>query len=89
MPQVEADNWYGLVTPIATPPIVASFTGRGDCIPEVKDKLASQGAIAVGNSSSEFAPMRSEIERWARSSLRRASDQVRPFQFTAHAPPPG
>ena len=34
---------------------------------EVKDKLAAQGAIAVGNSSAEFsAYVKSEIERWGK-----------------------
>jgi tripartite-type tricarboxylate transporter receptor subunit TctC len=34
---------------------------------EVKDKLAAQGAIAVGNSSAEFAAyVKSEIERWGK-----------------------
>ena len=71
MPQVEADNWYGLVAPIDTPaPIVAKLhSAAADALhsPEVKDKLASQGAIAVGNSSADFATyVRSEIERWGK-----------------------
>ena len=34
---------------------------------EVKDKLAAQGVIAVGNPSAEFsAYVKSEIERWAK-----------------------
>jgi tripartite-type tricarboxylate transporter receptor subunit TctC len=71
MPQVEADNWYGLVAPIDTPaPIVAKLhSAAAEALhsPEVKDKLASQGAIAVGNSSADFATyVRSEIERWGK-----------------------
>jgi tripartite-type tricarboxylate transporter receptor subunit TctC len=32
---------------------------------DVKDKLTAQGALAVGNSSAEFASyVQSEIERW-------------------------
>jgi tripartite-type tricarboxylate transporter receptor subunit TctC len=35
--------------------------------PEVKDKYLSVGAIAVGNSSEEFAAyVKSEIERWGK-----------------------
>ena len=71
MPQVEADNWYGLVAPIATPPAVVAKL-RASAIEalhssDVRDKLAAQGAIAVGNSSEEFqAYVKSEIERWGK-----------------------
>lgn len=71
MPQVEADNWYGLVAPADTPaPILAKLhAAAAEALhsPEVKDKLASQGAIAVGNSSDEFqAYVKSEIGRWGK-----------------------
>jgi tripartite-type tricarboxylate transporter receptor subunit TctC len=71
MPQVEADNWYGLVAPADTPaPILAKLhAAAAEALhsPEVKDKLASQGAIAVGNSSDEFQTyVKSEIERWGK-----------------------
>ena len=71
MPQVEADNWYGLVAPIATPPAVTAklYAAAVEALhsAEVKDKLAAQGAIAVGNSSAEFAAyVKREIERWGR-----------------------
>ena len=71
MPQVEADNWYGLVAPIATPqPVLAKIhaaAAQALKSAEVEDKLAAQGALAVGNSSAEFASyVKSEIERWGR-----------------------
>ena len=71
MPQVLADNWYGLVAPADTPaPILAtlqSAASRALNSPDVRARLASQGAIAVGNSSAEFqAYVKSEIERWGR-----------------------
>lgn len=71
MPQVEADNWYGLVAPADTPaPILAKLhAAAAEALhsPEVKDKLASQGAIAVGNSSDEFqAYVKGEIDRWGK-----------------------
>jgi len=71
MPQVEADNWYGLVAPIATPPAVLAklhaAAAQALHSAEVKDKLAAQGAIAVGNASAEFqAYVKSEIERWGK-----------------------
>jgi tripartite-type tricarboxylate transporter receptor subunit TctC len=69
MPQVEADNWYGLVAPIATPaPIIAKIHAAATQAlqsDEVKHKLAAQGALAVGNSSAELSSyVMSEIERW-------------------------
>jgi tripartite-type tricarboxylate transporter receptor subunit TctC len=69
MPQVEADNWYGLVAPIATPPAALAklHAAAVEALhsAEVRDKLAAQGAIAVGNPSSEFrAYVESETERW-------------------------
>ena len=71
MPQVEADNWYGLVAPAATPqPILAKLqAAAAEALhsAEVKDKLAAQSVIAVGNSSAEFsAYVKSEIERWGK-----------------------
>jgi tripartite-type tricarboxylate transporter receptor subunit TctC len=71
MPQVEADNWYGLVAPIATPPaVVAKLHAAATQAlhsADVKEKLAAQGAIAVGNASAEFqAYVKSEIERWGK-----------------------
>jgi len=71
MPQVEADNWYGLVAPIATPPAIVgklhSAAVEALRAPEVKDKLAALSAIAVGNPSLEFAGyVKSEIERWGK-----------------------
>ena len=71
MPQVEADNWYGLVAPAATPqPVLAKLqSAAAEALrsAEVKDKLAAQSVIAVGNSSAEFlAYVKSEIERWGK-----------------------
>jgi tripartite-type tricarboxylate transporter receptor subunit TctC len=69
MPKVEADNWYGLVAPVATPkPILDKlYATASEALhsPEVKDKLAGQGVIAVGNSSADFrAYVQREIDRW-------------------------
>jgi tripartite-type tricarboxylate transporter receptor subunit TctC len=71
MPQVEADNWYGLVAPSAVPPAILSRIHAAAVealhAQEVKDKLAALSAIAVGNSSEEFASyVKSEIERWGK-----------------------
>jgi tripartite-type tricarboxylate transporter receptor subunit TctC len=71
MPQVEADNWYGLVVAAATPaPVAAKLQAAAvEALhsPEVKDKYLSQGGIAVGSSSEEFvAYVKSEIEHWGK-----------------------
>jgi tripartite-type tricarboxylate transporter receptor subunit TctC len=71
MPEVEADNWYGLVAPINTPqPVLAKLqAAAAEALrsPEVKDRLAKQGAVAVGNPSEEFkAYVMREIERWGK-----------------------
>jgi tripartite-type tricarboxylate transporter receptor subunit TctC len=70
-PQIEADNWYGMVAPARTPPaIVAKLNTVAVAAmkaPEVQEKLASQGAILVGNTAAEFAAyMGSEIQKWAK-----------------------
>ena len=69
LPGVEAENWYGLVVPPATPaPIVAKLHAAAvDAMrtPEVQEKLRSQGATLVGNTPEEFARyIRSETEKW-------------------------
>jgi tripartite-type tricarboxylate transporter receptor subunit TctC len=71
MPQVEADNWYGLVVAAATPaPVVAKlYAAAVEALrsPDLKEKYLSQGGIAVGNSSEEFtAYVKSEIDRWGK-----------------------
>jgi tripartite-type tricarboxylate transporter receptor subunit TctC len=70
-PQIEAVNWYGMVTAAGTPPAVVAKLH--DTIvealkaPDVKEKLASQGAILVGDTPEEFsAYLREEIAKWAK-----------------------
>jgi tripartite-type tricarboxylate transporter receptor subunit TctC len=71
MAQVEADNWYGLVAPAATPrpaldKIYAAATEALHSA-DVKDKLLPQGVVTVGNPSAEFvAYVEREIERWGK-----------------------
>jgi tripartite-type tricarboxylate transporter receptor subunit TctC len=71
MPDVKADNWYGLVVAAATPDAVFAKLHRAAVealhSAEVKEKYLSQGAVAVGNSSEEFgAYVRIEIDRWGK-----------------------
>ena len=69
--QVEADNWYGMVAPIATPLTVvarlhqATIEALRD--PGVREKLSSQGLNLVGDTPDQFtAHIRGEIEKWAK-----------------------
>lgn len=69
-PKVEADNWYGMIAPVGLPRDVAATLHAAIIAalhsPDVKAKLAEQGAIAVGNSPEQFAAyLKSEIEKWA------------------------
>jgi tripartite-type tricarboxylate transporter receptor subunit TctC len=70
-PQVEADNWYGMVAPVATPQAVVARLHRATVEalkdPGVREKLSSQGLNLIGNSPDEFtAYIRSEIEKWGK-----------------------
>ena len=71
LPEVLADNWYGMVAPSAITPAVAarlqSLLTQVLNAPEVKAKLVEQGAFTVGNSSAEFeAYVRVETAKWAK-----------------------
>ena len=67
---VEVPVWYALLAPANTPreivKVLSDATVRAAHSPELKQKLADQGAEAVGNSPEEFAAMlKSEVARWA------------------------
>ena len=70
-PQIEAENWYGMVAPAGTPSAVVAKLNATTLAalrdPEVMEKLASQGAILAGGTPGEFAAyIRSEIDKWAK-----------------------
>jgi tripartite-type tricarboxylate transporter receptor subunit TctC len=67
---IDADAWMGLIAPGGTPkPMVAAINKDVAAIiklPEVREKLAAQLMVPVGNSPEEFrAVIDREIERWA------------------------
>ena len=71
MPDVQAENWYGMVAPAGTPaPVVAKLNEIATEAmrdPAVKEKLAVQGAELIGDSPEHFhAFLESEIARWAK-----------------------
>jgi tripartite-type tricarboxylate transporter receptor subunit TctC len=68
--QVEAENWYGIVVPAATPaPIVAKLHAAiAEALnsPDVKEKLTPQGAVLIGGTPEEFtAYIVAETAKWA------------------------
>jgi tripartite-type tricarboxylate transporter receptor subunit TctC len=70
-PQVVAENWYGMVAPIATPPAIIARLNQATVEalrdPGVKEKLSSQGLTLVGDTPEQFtAYIRAEIEKWAK-----------------------
>src|SRR5258706_487840 len=67
---VEVTVWYGVLAPAATPrPMVAALSAaiaKAAHDPEIKKRLAEQGAEPVGNTSEEFSRiLREEVLRWA------------------------
>jgi tripartite-type tricarboxylate transporter receptor subunit TctC len=71
LPDVQAENWYGMVAPAGTPPAIVArlnqITTEAMRDPSVKEKLAIQGAELIGDDPAHFhAFMESEIARWAK-----------------------
>jgi tripartite-type tricarboxylate transporter receptor subunit TctC len=70
MPQVLANNWYGLVAPGGISADVAARISSAAVealnSTEVKDKLALQGATTVGSTGEAFsAHVKAETAKWA------------------------
>ena len=70
VPGYEVASWYGLLAPAQTPRAIVDRLNREVVAilrqPEVRDRLAADGAEAVGNSPEEFAAhIRRELARWA------------------------
>jgi tripartite-type tricarboxylate transporter receptor subunit TctC len=71
MPEVLADNWYGMIAPAATPKDVIAklnkLTTEAMSDPNVKEKLADQGLTLVPQTPDEFrAYMISENAKWTK-----------------------
>jgi tripartite-type tricarboxylate transporter receptor subunit TctC len=68
-PTLEFNLWHGMIGPKGIPDdIVARMNRALDAVlksPEVSDRLAEDGVIAVGGTSDAFmATIRAEVERW-------------------------
>jgi tripartite-type tricarboxylate transporter receptor subunit TctC len=71
MPDLQTENWYGMVAPAKTPPEVIATLNKAAVEAtkdqQVIDKLASQGATLVGNTPDQFrAFIDAETRKWAR-----------------------
>jgi len=71
VPGYEAAAWFGLLAPAGTPRDIvdklAEETAKILGMPDVREKLAAQGAEPVGNSPEAFgAFVRAEIAKWAK-----------------------
>ena len=70
VPGYDATQWYGVLAPAGTPrelvmKLNAEMT-RALKLPDVRDKLAADGALPVGDTPEEFAAhIKTEIARWA------------------------
>ena len=71
MPDLQTENWYGMVAPAKTPPAIIAKLNQAAAEamkdPAVKEKLAAQGATLVGDKPEQFrAFIDSEIKKWAK-----------------------
>ncbi len=69
VPGVEAENWYGIVAPGATPaPVIEKLNAAAIAAmrePKVIETMKAQGVVLVGNTPDEFtAWIQSEEKKW-------------------------
>jgi tripartite-type tricarboxylate transporter receptor subunit TctC len=68
-PDMEASNWYAILAPAKTPSDVISRVhqelARIVRLPDVQQRLASDGVEAIGNTPAQFAAyFKSELTKW-------------------------
>ncbi|MEO7254778.1 MAG: tripartite tricarboxylate transporter substrate binding protein, partial [Casimicrobium sp.] len=71
VPGFEATSWFGVLAPAGTPKDIVDKLSHAIAnalqTPEMKGRLAAQGAEAVGNTPEQFAAhIKSEIDKWAK-----------------------
>ncbi len=71
LPGFDASSWFGVLAPAGTPKEIVERLSReiakALATPEMKERLANQGADAVGSTPEQFsAHIKSEIEKWAK-----------------------
>ena len=67
----EASSWFGVLAPAGTPKEIVDKLSQAIAkalqTAEMKDRLAAQGADAVGNTPEQFAAhIKAEIDKWAK-----------------------
>jgi len=70
-PNLQTENWYGMIAPAKTPPQIIDVLNKAamEAIkdPDVVSKLSSQGAILVGDTPDQFRSyIDSETKKWAK-----------------------
>lgn len=71
LPGFEADSWFGLMAPAATPrEVVARWNTEVQRVlaaPEIRERLALQGGLVKGGTPEEMdAAVRADIEKWGK-----------------------
>jgi tripartite-type tricarboxylate transporter receptor subunit TctC len=71
MPDLMTENWYGMLVPAGTPAAIVATLNRVTIEamrdPAVKEKLAAQGAILVGDTPEHFRDfIGAEIRKWTK-----------------------
>lgn len=71
MPDLRSDSWYGILVPAGTPKDIISKLNaemqRVLAMPDVKERLATEGAEAMGNTPEQFADqIRKDLARYAK-----------------------
>jgi tripartite-type tricarboxylate transporter receptor subunit TctC len=67
----EASAWFGIMAPAGTPPEIVNrlqqVIARGLQQPEMRDRLAGQGAEPVGNTPEQYGTyIKAELDKWAK-----------------------
>lgn len=67
----DASSWFGLFAPAGTPRAIVdkiqSDVAKALAVPEVRERLVSQGAEPGGNTPDQFAAfIKAEVDKWAR-----------------------
>ncbi len=70
-PSYEASSWFGVLAPAGTPKDIidrlSATIAKSLQTPDMKERLAGQGAEAVGNTPEQFsAHIKSEIDKWSK-----------------------
>jgi tripartite-type tricarboxylate transporter receptor subunit TctC len=71
VPGYDLTNWFALALPAGAPPglaeRIAADVAKALAMPDVRDRIASMGATAVGDTPKSFGEfMRAESAKWAK-----------------------